>query len=894
MLDRPNPDDLLRRVQDEERRARRGKLTIFFGAAPGVGKTYAMLEAARSERDLKRDVIVGVVETHGRYDTASLLLGLEILPRRTSTHKGVTLTELDVDGALGRRPGVILVDELAHTNAPGSRHEKRWQDVEELLDAGIDVYATLNVQHLESLNDLVAQITGVTVRETVPDAVVERADEVRLVDLPPDELLERLHEGKVYVPEQAKRAVEHFFKKGNLIALRELALRQTAERVDEQMRSYKLAEGIEGAWPVVERILVCVSASPESAKLVRAARRLSTRLKAEWVALYVETPAAARATPAARARVAENLRLAESLGAETATVAGENAADEVLRWAQARNVSKIVVGKPTHPAWRDLLRRSFLERLVRASRGTDVYVIAGEGPEARPSAPLPDARSLVGSTTAALASVASVAACTAIAWFLFGRSELADVVMTYVLGIVLLAMRFGFGPSVIAAMLSVVSLDFFFIPPFYSFAVGDLRHVVTFAVMFFVAIVISRLTRRVHDQADAARGRERRTASLFSLTRELAGAESLDALLRASARHVADVFDANVTILLPGVDGRLAVATQGERVFSPGPRDTGVADWVWSHEKPAGLSTGTLPSASALYVPLFGARAKHGVLGVAPLDPRRFVDPEKTHLLATFASLIASALERTRLAEEAQAARVEAEAERMQSSLLSSVSHDLRTPLAVITGATSSLLSEGHVLAPDARRDLLVTVHQEAQRLTRLVRNLLDMTKLASGALRLTKQWQPLESVVGAALARLDERLGDREVDVSVPAGLPPVPIDAVLVEQLFVNLLENAAKYTPPGSPIAISARAGDGEIVVEVADRGPGVPEDQRERVFEKFVRLSRDAAGGGAGLGLAICRAVVEAHGGRISVYDRDGGGAAFRFTLPLEGTPPTVAP
>ncbi len=889
---RADPDELLRQVAAEERRTRRGKLVIFFGSAPGVGKTYAMLEAARSERDLKRDVVIGVVETHGRYDTGALVIGLEMLPRRRVDHRGVVVEEFDLDAALARKPGLILIDELAHTNAPGSRHAKRWQDVEELLDAGIDVYATLNVQHIESLNDVVAQVTGVVVRETVPDRVLEEATEVRLIDLPPDELIERLEAGKVYVPDQAQRAIESFFRKGNLIALRELALRSTAERVDAQMRLYKTTHGIQRVWATAERILVCVSPSPSSARLVRAARRMAASLHASCIAAYVETPASLRMSDTDRTRLASNLRLAEQLGAEAVTLKGESAAQETVGYARARNVTKIVLGKPTHPRWRDFVSRSFLDEIVRSSGDIDVYVISGDDASAATPGEGKGPRQVI-HPRAYLASVATVVVATGIAWAFFGIRQLADVVMVYLLGIIVVSMRFGYGPSLCAAVLSVLLLDFFFVPPYFSFAVSDLQHIVMFIVMFLVAVVVSNLTRRVRLQADAARFRERRTASLYNMSRELAATRATPNLASVAAQHVHDVFEAKVAIMLGSAAGSLENVATGDKSFSPDEKDRGVVEWVFSHGKVAGLGTDTLPSARALYIPLRGAQGVVGALGVMPSDPGRFNDVEQRALIDVFANQIGSALERAQLAEQTQRAHLQIEAERLRNSLLSSVSHDLRTPLSVITGSASALLESESALTPAARRDLIETVHEEAQRLNRLVRNLLDMTRLESGAVKVTKEWQEIEGVVGAVLSRLDDQLGGRKVDVHLPPNLPLVPIDGVLVEQVFINLLENAVKYTPKGSPIDISAHAEENSLVVEVADRGPGIPEELVDKIFEKFYRLPRERTTGGAGLGLAICRGIVEAHGGRIWANNREGGGAVFRFTLPIEGSPPVVA-
>jgi two-component system, OmpR family, sensor histidine kinase KdpD len=886
---RHDPDELLRRIEKEERRSLRGKLVVFFGAAPGVGKTYAMLEAARTERDLRRDVVIGVVETHGRYETASLVIGLEMLPRRQQDHRGVTLEEFDLDAALARKPGLILIDELAHTNAPGARHEKRWQDVDELLDAGIDVYTTLNVQHVESLNDVVAQVTGVVVRETVPDRVLEEASEIRLIDLPPDELLERLSEGKVYLPERAELAKKNFFRKGNLIALRDLALRRTAEQVDAEVRLYRTEHGIERVWPTAGRILVGVTSSPGSARLVRAARRMAGTLHAPWVAIHVETPAAIRESTTDRDHLAANLRFAEQLGAETATISAESAAEGMVHYARAHNVARMVVGKPTHAAWRELYRRSFLAEIVRESGDIDVYVSSGADGDAAPPAAriarLPSRASL----RPYLASVVAGAVSTVVAWLVFGRTRQTDVVMTYLLGIVVVAMRFGQGPSLVAAVLAVLLLDFFFVEPYLSFAVSDLRYVGTFGVMLFVATVISGLTQRIRNQATSARSREERTRSVFGITRELAAARTMQALAAVGAEHIHDVFDAKSAVLIAGRDGKLTSIDAGAFSFEPDGKEAGVVEWAWRTERSAGLSTDTLPAADALYVPLRAGRGRVGVLGVMPSDRNRFVDPEQRGLLEVFTAQIASALERARLTEEAQATSVEMAAERLRSSLLSAVSHDLRTPLAVIAGSASALVGSPE-LAPKERRELAQAIGEEARRLDCLVRNLLDMTKLTSGAVKVSKEWQPLEAVVGAALERLQEPLRGWPVSLKLPADLPPVPIDPVLVEQVLVNLLENAMKYTPKGTPLELSAHQDRGEVVVELADRGPGIPHDLVDAIFEKFYRLPREREGGGAGLGLAICRGIVVAHGGRVWADNREGGGATFHFTIPIEGAPP----
>jgi two-component system sensor histidine kinase KdpD len=886
---RPDPDDVLRQVVEEEQQQARGKLTIFFGAAPGVGKTYAMLEAARAEMEReKRDVVVGIVETHGRYETAALVLGLELLPRRKAVYRGVEVEELDLDAALARRPDLILVDELAHTNAEGSRHPKRWQDVEELIDAGIDVFSTMNVQHVESLNDVIAKITGVVVRETVPDSVLERAHELKLVDLPPDDLLERLREGKVYVPAQAQRAIENFFRKGNLIALRELALRQTAERVDAQMLAYRRAQGIEQTWAATEQLLVAVSPSPSSARIVRAARRMAGALHARWFAVYVEPRTARGLSEAAQAQLSQNLRLAEQLGAEVVTLSAEDATAEVLRFARQHNITKIIAGKPVTSRFRDRFRVSLVDRLVRQGGDIDVYVTAGDrGPDDTPEGPR-NRRTfeLPSFLAAALACVIT----TGVAWFLFGRTQLPDVVMIYLLGIMLVSSRYGFGPSILAAFLSVAALNFFFVEPYLTFAVADFRHTVTFIVMFVVAVVISGLTQRVRNQAASAEGREARTAALYELSRELNVAEDRARVVEIAARHLERALDCRVAVLVPRPGGGLERVHASPGLGGDSDRDAGVGEWVLQHQKEAGLGTSTLPSAGALYVPLPASGGVVGVLALHPARRDRFDSIEQRRQVDAFTAQIGLALERADLAEQTQRARREVEAEQLRSSLLSSVSHDLRTPLAVITGSASTLLETSPSLDEATRRELVQTILEESERLNRQIRNLLDMTRLESGAVKVNKEWLPFEEVVGSALHRMDKRLAGRDVRVGLPPDLQLVAFDPVLLELALTNLLENAAKYG--SDPIELNVTPLRDELVVEVADRGPGVPPGEEARVFEKFHRAAREGAAEGVGLGLTICRAVVAAHGGRIWAQNRAGGGAAFCFSLPIEGEPPKL--
>ena len=643
MNDRPDPDALLALANAEEERERRGRLKVFFGAMAGVGKTYAMLE---NSRELKRrgiEVIVGWAETHGRKETEALLDGLEILPHREIEHRGIRLKEFDLDGALARRPAVILVDEWAHTNTPGSRHAKRWQDIEELLAEGIDVFTAMNVQHLESLNDLVGKITGIVVRETVPDSAFDRADQVELVDLPAEELIKRLEEGKVYVPDQAAQAIQKFFRPGNLIALRELALRKTAERVDAQMERYRQLHGIAETWPVAERILVAVSSGPGSARLVRAARGLAERLRAQWLVVWVETSSEARLPEEEKQRVWETLRLAEKLGAETAVLTGHRPAEEILRYARRRNVSKIVVGKPAHSRWKDVVFGSVRDELERGSDEIDVYVISGE--EAGGFSPPLPARRAASPLRSYLWSLVIVAFCAGVGALLFGRVESTNLAMVFLLGIVVASARLGRGPSVLAVVLSVAVFDFFFVHPYLTFAVSDSEYLITFVVMLVTGLVISTLTSRLRQQAEVARDREARTAALYAMSRDLAAAADEKEVLQAAARHVKEIFLSQVLLLLPDEMGRVTERASEAVTYLFDTREQAVAQWVFDHGRPAGKTTDTLPASKGLYLPLRTSRGIVGVLGVHPTDPALLTPPDRLHLLEAFANQIAVAVE---------------------------------------------------------------------------------------------------------------------------------------------------------------------------------------------------------------------------------------------------------
>ena len=882
--DRPDPDALLLRVKEEEARKRRGKLKIFFGFAPGVGKTCRMLQVARDlVADQKQDVVVGLVETHRRRETASLVLGLELLPRRKVEHRGRVLEEFDLDAALARRPALLLVDELAHTNAPGCRHPKRWQDIEELLAAGIDVFTTMNVQHLESLNDVIAQITRVQVRETVPDSVVDRADAIELVDIAPEELLQRLKEGKVYLEEQARRAANHFFQRGNLLALRELALRRTAQHVDEDVRAFREREGVAATWPAGERILVCVGPAPSSGRLIRATARMAAGLRCPWVAAYVETLGVGSMSEADRARLEVHLRVAESLGGAVTRLSAATVSQAILRYARKHNVTRIVIGKPTHSRFRDRLRGSLLDDVVRGSGDIDVHVIRGD--EAGDAAARPTAAAPLRSRQY-LGGVVAVAVALGSAGVLRATLQLPDLVMLFLLAVMVVAAWFGRGPALLAAALSVAAYDFFFVPPLHTFTVEDRNYFLTFAMMFGVGIAISELVGRLRRQEQDALGREERTAVLYSLTRDLATADTLGEVAQVAARHAGEIFAASAAVLGFEGGGGVRTLSSAPPAWSLDPKDLGVATWSYEHDQLAGLGTETLHGARVLCAPLRIGQSRLGVLALVPVGDFPFGADQRA-FLELFCKQTAAALERVRLSEEAKGATLRAQTEEMRASLLSAVSHDLRTPLATITGAATAVRDED--LPPATRAELVESIVGEASRLERLVGNLLDMTRLESGSVLRKRDWVPLDEIVSSALTRLEDRLERRAVTVDIGEDVPLVFVDPVLFEQLFVNLLENADKYTPPDTPIAVRARAEGQLITIEVIDHGPGVPPGAETKIFDKFYRGPHVGVSG-AGLGLPICKAIADAHGGTISAETRASGGAVFRVVLPkTEGVP-----
>jgi two-component system sensor histidine kinase KdpD len=881
-LSRPDPDAILARIKAEEKQDTRGQLKIFLGYAAGVGKTYAMLEAAHQRINEGIDVVVGYVDTHGRAETDALVTGLEVIGRAHIIYRNIELTEMDIDAVLKRHPRLALVDELAHTNAPGSRHAKRYQDVLELLEAGIDVYTTLNIQHIESLNDVVAQITGMKVRETIPDRIIDNVNDIELVDLPPDELIKRLADGKVYIPDQAELARREFFRKGNLTALRELTMRRAAERVDIQMRSYMRTKAIAGPWPASERLLVCISPGALGERLIRTARRLADELNAEWFAIYVETPADARLSQEQRDQIATSLRLAEELGARTVSRPGQSVVETVLEYAHRHNITKIIAGKPVRSRWIEIFRNSVVDHLIRQSRNIDVYVINSEAePKGRrimegwrPHRPL--GRYILG--------LFLVAAATGLSALIDPFISPTNLIVIFLLAVVVAAVYLGRGPAIVTSVLGVIAFDYFFVPPHLTLAVSNTEYILTFLGLLAVGIVISQLTATIRNQAEAVQRRETETVELYELGRDLTVAADLEAVAQAAIAHVGQTFSREVAIFLPENAHARVFATSPNLMVSE--NDLAVADWAFEHGQVAGRGTTTLPEASMRYQPLKTTRGVVGVLGVKPLDPSRHLNREQLRTLDSFANQIGLAIERASLAEQARQAEILEVTDKLQNALLNSISHDLRTPLVSIKGALSSLVDENILLDENASRSLIETASEETDRLNRLVGNLLDMTRLESGAMRIKKEACDIQDLIGAALEDVNDRLDDRPININIPEELPLIPLDFVLIERVLVNVIDNAMKYSPPDSPIEIHAQLAGAFLEMAVADHGSGIPPEDLKRIFDKFYRVQRPDNVGGTGLGLSISKGIVEAHGGFISAENRPEGGTIITVSLPIQ--------
>ncbi len=884
---RPDPDQLLQQLSDDTAKACRGHLKLFFGASAGVGKTCAMLEAAHRLQDAGLPVVIGVVETHGRHDTQALVDGLPRLPLRHVSHRGRTLYEFDLDGALAfgaaHADALVLVDELAHSNAPGSRHPKRWQDVQELLEAGVNIWTTMNVQHLESLNDVVTGIAGIRVWETVPDHVFDHADEVVVLDLPPDELLERLKQGKVYLPQQAQLATQNFFRKGNLLALRELALRRTADRVDSEMQAYRLRSVKGPVWPNRESLLVCVGSGSGAEKVVRSGARLARQLEVSWHAVHVEAVQAHMVDASLPLSVMKALQLAQELGATTATLSAPSVATALVGHAREHNLSRLLLGRPVRRPrwpWQSLLTQAIE---IQADELDLIQVALNDLPAARPpqtaELALPDVR-----WRGYVAAVVACAATALLATPLVHVFELSNIVMLFLLAVIAVALRHGRGPAVLASFVGVGLFDFFFVPPRFSFAVSDFQYLMTFAVMLFVALVIGQLTAGLKVQASAATERERRVRRLYDMSRELSGALVVEQVADIAREFLSQEFGVGSALVVADANNQLQIM----RGATAEP-DMGVAQWAFDRGEPAGHGTDTLPASPCMVLPLKATMRLRGVLVVLPTDDRLRA-PERRRLLDTCASLLAISIERIHYIDVAQESTVQIESERLRNSLLSAISHDLRTPLASLVGIADTLRMTTPAPLPE-QDELIEAMRRSALRMNAMVTNLLDMARLQAGALQLDLQWQPLEEVLESALQECADRLVGRAVKVDVPEGFPLLHFDAALIERVLVNLLDNAAKYTPKGTDIHIHARVESLTALLCVDDQGPGLPPSKEAAIFEKFERGQKEGITPGVGMGLAICRAILLAHGGAVLAETRPQGGARFTLTLP-RGSPPSL--
>ncbi len=910
---RPDPDALLAEIRENERVQQRGKLRIYFGASAGVGKTFAMLNAAQRAAQAGQDVLVGLIETHGRQETASLLGGLKQLPLRQLPYRQQTLQEFDLDAALAAHPAILLVDELAHSNAPGSRHPKRWQDIEELLDAGIEVWTALNVQHLESLNGTVGAITGVRINETVPDTVLDRAAEIVLVDVTADELLTRLKAGKVYVPQQAERASKNFFRKGNLIALREIALRRTAEHVGDDVRTYRSQhiqtalnrKGVGApAWNTSGDLLVCIGPHEGAEHAVRSAARLAGQLNVRWYAAYVETPALQRRPASARDRTLAVLKLAEELGGGTAVLTGAAVAQTLLAHAQTLNCATLVVGRPTPRPWQGLLRpfnATVTRQLATLAPTVDIVEVGSTESARRLAAAIPrtagEESELAAWRDTWPRYAWAVAVClltTLLTAPLVGYLELTNIVMLFLLGVVGVAVRLGKGPSMLAAVLSVAAFDFFYVQPRFSFAVSDVQYLVTFVVMLGVGLLIGQLTANLSFSANVSASRERRAHALFELTRDLSAALQTVQVVELGEAAVKRSFGGEARVLLTDANDQLCVDVNLRNGM-----DASIADWAFHHEQRAGLCTSTLPSNPWHYVPLRAPMRVRGVLALRPAQARWLLIPEQIQQLETLARQIAIALERVHYVDIAQTAVVQMESERLRNTLLAAMSHDVRTPLTALVGQAEALAVSSPLTA--YQRESAQAIGMEARELSALVTNLLEMAKLDSGQIELHKDWQSVEEVVGSAIRAARHSLTGLSVRTVIPEDLPLVEFDAALMERVLVNLLENAAKYgTPPRGEhpaILVSALVHPDSLEVKVRDFGPGLPTSVKGKeidLFAKFTRGENESSKRGVGLGLAICKAIVEAHGGQILAAQALGGGAEFTVTLPRTEPPAMPAP
>lgn len=878
---RPDPDAIL----DQIKKDIRGKLTVFLGAAAGVGKTYAMLETARERRNEGFDVVAGWVETHGRKETEALLQDLEIIPAQPVKYRGRVFQEMDLDAVIKRRPQIVLVDELAHTNIEGSRHAKRYQDVEELLDAGINVYTTFNVQHIESLNDTVAQITGVQVRETLPDRFLETAAQIKLVDIPAEELIQRLREGKVYVPNMAAQAINNFFREGNINALRELALRYAAKRVGKKMEEYRDRHRIDRPWPTAERVMACISNSPFAVHVLRRARQMAESLDAEMIAVYVDAPAFSFSSTKMQSDLANNIRLAEELGAKVITVSSTDIASGVLEIAGKYNATQIVLGKPLRSRWRELYHGSVVDRIIRRSTGISVHVIPGEAVASQtdeiPKKPIPQARGrsiILSFMMALLVTLAGLA--------FRDYLGLVNIAMLFLLPVLFASVRIGLCPAVLTATASVLLFDVFFVPPVMRLTVSDARYIITFAVFMIVAVSTGTIAERLRFKILDAVQREARTKSLYELARSLSAVTDVNDLARKVVEHVAQTFNSEAALYIPDESGQVKViaANKATSDLVLGVNELAVAGWAFHHAQISGAGTDILPGAKGFYIPLKNEEKVLGVLGVRPVI--HYFSPEQNELLLALSNLSALAIARLNLAMEAQEMRAIEQGERLRTALFNSISHDMKTPLSSILGAATTLLEDEEKYDRVQKLTLLTSIKKGALRMNRVVGNLLDMARLESGHINLQIDWHDIQDVIGVALRENSEVLQEHKIRVEIPQDTGLVKFDFTLIEQVLTNLLHNAAKFAPPKGEILVKANQTANELTVSVIDQGTGILPGDEERIFDKFYRLQSPMNVSGSGLGLSICRGIVEAHGGKIWANNYTGRGCEVSFSIPSD--------
>ncbi|PHM36070.1 two-component system sensor histidine kinase KdpD [Xenorhabdus innexi] len=884
---RPDPDNLLTLANEKPR----GKLKIFFGACAGVGKTYAMLQEAQRLLAQGLDVIIGVVETHERQETAALLKGLPQLPPKYIYSAKRRVAAFDIDAAIARHPAIILMDELAYSNPQGCRHPKRWQDVEELLEAGIDVLTTINVQHLESLNDVVGGITGIRVRETIPDHIFDNADDVVLVDLPPDDLRQRLHEGKVYIPAQAERAIEHFFRKGNLIALRELALRRTADRVDDQMRAFRDTRGKDPVWHTRDNLLLCIGDNHGNEKLIRKAAQLAAKLDCTWHAVYVETPKLHRLPEMKRRTILKALRLAQELGAETATLSDPHKEKAILRYAREHNLGKIIVGR-YHSLYSTLFshrwRSDFVGRLGKLGPDLDIIIIALEDKK-HWNKEHTEQRSFnekwVNPIQGFLISIVLCIFITLFSRTLLFPLDKANLITLYLLGVVVIALFYGRWPSVFAAFINVASFDIFFVKPHLSLAVNDMQYLLTFTVMLIVGVVVGNLTAGIRYQARVARYREQRTRHLYEITRELGRALNEEDVARISYHFLSNSFQAKTGLLLPDDNNHLyqVKSYNGGQMLI----DEAIAKWCFDKKQPAGAGTDTLPGVPYQLIPIATSLQTFAVLAIESPNPRQLLVPEQQRLLHIFTGIIANALERLHLTRGAESAKLESEWEQLRSSFMTALSHDLLMPLTGLSEQTE-MLKQDLSITNSQHASQFQQIHQQILNISHLVNNMLDIVRIQSGSLQPNFGCYLLKEIVDNALRSLDYALTHYKVDISLPSDLS-LQCDASLLERVFVNLLENAMQHSDKGSNMGIRATIVKKQVNIEVWDTGAGLPTEQKKSLFDKFSRNQRKSAVPNAGLGLTICYSIIEIHkGGKIWAENNENGGASFYFSLPLCST------